>query len=228
MRKRIKKLLEWLQQRPYCIRRFWVRRRIKDRDFSIISNNCWAGRVYQYLDMPYLSPTAGLYFFAEDYLKFISDIRRYLDTPLRFIPAEESKYYEELKRRNQTGKPIGVLDDVEIVFLHYSTAQEAEEKWNRRKGRVNYDKLIIKFSRMDLCTEMHLKEFDKLPFPNKFVLNNRHPLRYESEIYWNEPWHEDGIYRDTTPFPGNISLPKLLNRRWNSYPYEGLNRLKEK
>ena len=200
MRKKIKKALEWLKQRPFFIRRAWVRKRVKSRDFSIISNNCWAGRVYQYLDMPYLSPTAGLYFFADDYLKFVSDLRHYLETPLRFIPAEESKYYEELKCRNQTGKPIGLLDDVEIVFLNYPTAEEAEEKRNRRAARVNYDKLIVKFSRMDLCTEENLKEFDSLPFSNKFVLNNRKPLQYDSEVYWKEPWRKEGICRETTPF----------------------------
>lgn len=32
-------------------------------DFSIISNNCWAGTVYRYFGLPYQSPTAGLYFF---------------------------------------------------------------------------------------------------------------------------------------------------------------------
>lgn len=217
MRKRLKKVLEWVKKRPYCIRRFWVRRRIKDRDFSIISNNCWAGRAYQYLDMPYLSPTAGLYFFADDYLKFISDLRRYLDTPLRFIPAEESKYYEELKRRNQTGKPIGVLDDVEIVFLHYSTAQEAEEKWNRRKARVNYDHLIFKFSKMNLCTDDHIERFDALPLERKFVFNNRRNVQFNSEIYYRGYDGQAYIDSDTQPFPGKINLVDLLRTRWKKY-----------
>ena len=60
-------------------KRFFVKRSVKSRDFTIISNNCWAGRVYQYLDMPYLTPTAGLYFFAPDYIKFVSDLKKYLD-----------------------------------------------------------------------------------------------------------------------------------------------------
>ena len=145
----------------YEIKRFFVKKSIKNKNFSIISNNCWAGRVYQYLDMPYLSPTAGLYFFAPDYIKFVSDLRKYLDTPLRFINPEESKYYDEIKKRNQTDKPIGILDDVEIVFLHYKTKEEAEKKWNRRKERVNFDNIIIKFSRMDLCTEKEIEEFDR-------------------------------------------------------------------
>lgn len=206
----------------YEVRRFFVKKSIKNKDFSIISNNCWAGRVYQYLDMPYLSPTAGLYFFAPDYIKFVSNLRRYLDTPLQFIESEDSKYYEEIKRRNQTDKPIGILDDVEIVFLHYKTREEALEKWNRRKSRVNFDNIIIKFSRMDLCTEKEITDFDSLSFENKFVLNNRLPLKFNSEVYWKEKWNEGGILRDTIPFPGNLSLRKLLNVKPQKYPKQGV------
>lgn len=211
----------------YEIRRFFVKKSIKNKDFSIISNNCWAGKVYQYLDMPYLSPTAGLYFFAPDYIKFVSDLYRYLNTSLRFIKPEESKYYEEIKRRNQTDKPIGILDDVEIVFLHYKTKEEAEEKWNRRKERVNYDNIILKFSRMDLCTEKEIEAFDALYFENKIVLNNRLPLKYKSEVYWKEKWSDEGISRDTVPFPGNLKLKELLNNKPAKYPKSGLNTSKE-
>ncbi len=206
----------------FSLRRLFLKIFFRKKHFSVISNNCWAGRLYQYLDMPYLSPTAGLYFFAPDYIKFVSDLHRYLETPLEFIEAENSKYYEELKKRNQTDKPIGILGDVEIVFLHYKTQEEAKEKWDRRKARVNYDHIILKFSRMDLCTEKELEMFDSLPFSNKFVLNNRLPLKFKSEVYWKEEWNEKGIARDTIPFPGNLNLRKLLSEKPEKYPLNGL------
>ncbi len=201
----------------YEIKRFFVKRSIKSKDFSIISNNCWAGRVYQYLDMPYLSPTAGLYFFAPDYIKFVSDLRRYLNTTLRFINPEDSKYYEEIKKRNQTDKPIGILDDVEIVFLHYKTKEEAEEKWNRRKERVNFDNIILKFSRMNLCTEKEFEEFCKIPFENKFVFNTQKNTRYSCEIFWKGTIKDNEVFNDTIPFPGPVKLKKLLNKTACSY-----------
>lgn len=218
LNKATKQINEKIKKLFYEIRRFFVKKSIKNKNFSVISNNCWAGRVYQYLDMPYLSPTAGLYFFAPDYIKFVSDLRRYLATELRFIEPEESKYYGEIKKRNQTDKPIGILDDVEIVFLHYKTKEEAAEKWNRRKERVNFDNIIIKFSRMDLCTEKEIEKFDSIPLKNKFVLNNRLPLKYKSEVLWKEEYHENGILRDTIPFPGNLKLTELLNRTPEKYP----------
>ena len=223
-KKIVKNFREKIELFFYDVRRFFVKLSIRKKDFSVISNNCWGGRVYQYLDMPYLSPTAGLYFFAPDYIKFVSDLHKYLNLPLVFIRAEESAYYEELKKRNQTDKPIGKLDDVEIVFLHYKTKEEAEEKWNRRKERVNFDHIILKFSRMNLCTDKEIQAFDQLDFENKFVLNNRKPLQFKSEVFWDEKWCDEGIRRDTDPFPGNLNLKILLNKKNELYPKNGLNK----
>lgn len=221
LKRKLNNFCRWLKDRPYEIRRFFTKLFLKNRKITIISNNCWAGRVYQYLDMPYLSPTVGLYFFAPDYIKFVSDLRRYLEKPLKFIGPSESKYYEELKKRNHTNKPIGLLDDVEIVFLHYKSEAEALEKWNRRKERVNFDDIFIKMSRMNLCTEEHMQAFDSLPFSNKFMINNRSPIKYQSEVYWNEEWNHDGIRSDTRPFPGNLKILELLNKPSETYPLNG-------
>ncbi len=208
---------------PHEIRRFFVKRSITNSNFTVISNNCWGGRVYKYLGLPYLTPTAGLYFFADDYLKFISNLHYYVNLPLRFINPEESKYYDELVSRGDTNRPIGVLDDVEIVFRHYNSKEEAQEKWNRRKQRINYDNIIFKFSRKYRCTEKELRIFDSLPFKNKFFLNNRLPLKYGCEVYWKEKWHEEEIVLDSIPFPGNIDLKKVLNNPPEKYPENGFN-----
>ena len=213
---------KWIKQRPYYIRRAWNRKRIKSRDFTIISNNCWAGRCYQYLGMPYLSPTVGLYFFAEDYLKFVSNLRYYLALDLEFILAEESKYFEVLKERNHTKVPIGKLDDLEIVFLHYESENEAKEKWNRRKERINYNNIYLKFSKMNLCTEEDLRKFDSMDFENKIMLNNRRQKKYSCEVYWSGPGNVDEILSDTLNFPGNICLIQFLNRKRRSYPKNGI------
>ena len=39
-------------------------------DFSIISNNCFAGIVYQHFNLQYNTPTVGLYFYPDEYIKF--------------------------------------------------------------------------------------------------------------------------------------------------------------
>lgn len=213
---------EWLCRRPYCIRRSICRKLIHSKDLTIISNNCWAGKAYQYLGLPYRTPTVGLYFFSEEYLKFIGDLHHYLDEELVFIPAAESKYAAELAKRGQTGVPIGVLDDVEIVFLHYRTEKEAKEKWERRCRRVNWDNLFLKFSRMDGCTEAQLKQFSALPFQNKFMFNILKKPTFDCEYYWPGPQEDSAILRDTDPFPGKLPMRKLLARKPERYPDAGL------
>ena len=196
---------------PYNIRRAYNKKRIKSRDFTVISNNCWAGKLYQYLDMPYLSPTIGLYFFADDYIRFLKNLQYYISLDLEFISIEESKYRDELIRRKHDSAPLAKLDDVEIVFLHYKTKEEAKEKWNRRRQRINWDKMYFKFSKMNFCTEEHLKAFDELPFHHKFMLNNRKPTQYKCEYYWNGKSNEKEILLDTDPFPGILHITKLIN-----------------
>ena len=90
---------------------------------------------------------------------------------MEFISTAESKYCDVLKSRKQFC-PIGKLDDIEIVFLHYASTEEALEKWERRKARVNYNKLLFKISSSNFCNDQILDEFDALPC-NKIILTNK-------------------------------------------------------
>ena len=40
---------------------------LQNTNFSIISNNCWGGYVYQEQNLPYQSPFVGLFLYAKDY-----------------------------------------------------------------------------------------------------------------------------------------------------------------
>ena len=46
-----------------------------DQDTTIISSNCFAGRIMQDLGMQYNSPTLGLYFWYPDYIEFLSNLK---------------------------------------------------------------------------------------------------------------------------------------------------------
>ena len=136
------------------------RKKFKCTDFTIISNNCFGGIIYRNNNLPYNTPTAGLFFMANDYIKFIYDMKNYLSKELTEIKIEDSNYYDYLKSINYNA-PIGKLGDVEIMFLHYPTFEEAKEKWDRRKQRINYDKIIYKFSEQNNCTYEDLKKFEE-------------------------------------------------------------------
>lgn len=135
---------------------------IESRDFSIIASNCTGTLPYRFIDMPHLSPTVNLFFFAPCYMKFITRMDYYLDQPLRFVNS--SAYPRGRSTHRQFGQyPIAKLDDIEIHFMHYDSVDDAEEKWNRRKLRINRKRLIFTFTDRDLCTTELMQAFDNLP-----------------------------------------------------------------
>ena len=68
--------------------------------------------------------------------------------------------------------------------MHYRDQAEAANKWNRRKGRINKEKLILAFTDKDLCTPELLQKFDALPYKNKIVFTaNAHPdIKHSTQI----------------------------------------------
>lgn len=146
--------------------------RIKNKQLTIISNNCWGGIFYRNNNLEYLSPTLGLFFMAEDYIKFVYDLNHYINSDLTFISIEESKHKDYLNKLNYKS-PIGKIDDVEIMFLHYKDEQEAFEKWERRKQRINWNNILYKFSDQNRCTFKEIKAFNDLPVKNKLLFTSR-------------------------------------------------------
>ena len=182
-----------------------------NNSFTIISNDCWAGHVYRYFGFNYLTPTVGLYFFSPEYLKFVSNLKHYIESDLSFINYKQSKYTDEIVKRHQENVPIGVLDDVEIMFLHYKTTEEAQAKWNRRKCRINWDNIYVKMSEMNLCSESLLREFDKLGYSKKVIFVTK-DYGLASQILFRDYLNKDEIKNDTTNFRKYINLKKWLNQ----------------
>ncbi len=172
--------------------RVWVRaniRNIKTREFCIIASNCTGTLPYRFLDIPYNTPTVNLLFLAPCYLKFIQNLEHYLNEPLVFYPTSKYPEGESIRNNFRHHYPIGTLDDIEVHFMHYQTAAEAKNKWDRRKKRVDPDNLIFAFTDKDLCTPALLEEFDSLPYPNKYVLTAKNWPQLKSTI--QVPYFED-------------------------------------
>lgn len=144
------------------------REKINLSNFTIISNNCWGGLIYESYNLEKKSPTIGMFFMASDYIKFVNNIKEYLSYELKFIPPKESRWKEDLCYDKRFGSyPVAKLNDIEIFFLHYNSEEEAREKWKRRCKRINWDNLIIKFNDQNGCTKEDVINFLKLPYKNK-------------------------------------------------------------
>lgn len=188
------------------------RKKLKTDKFTIISNNCWGGHVYRYFGLNYMSPTVGLYLFSDDYIKFVNNLKHYLTSDISFIPHTDSKYKRILDKRG--GKdavcPIGRIDDIEIIFLHYSSEEEAKEKWIRRCSRVVWDNIVYKMSEQNECTDALLAEFDKIPEKRKFCFVSENK-GLDSQVIFKEYLGKGSICNDTTLFRKYILLPEFIN-----------------
>lgn len=150
------------------------KKQLKSDDFTIISNNCWGGMIYESYGLPKESPTVGMFFIAKDYIEFLSDLKGYINGKLTFIKPEESRWKDmpQVSENKRFGSyPVGVLSNgknsIELFFLHYHSEQEAREKWERRVQRINWNKLLVKFNDQNGCTETEVYKFMKLPYKNK-------------------------------------------------------------
>lgn len=152
---------------------YFLKKKLKNDTFSIISNNCWGGLVYQDFDLKYSSPFVGLFVVGEDYIKLLQNLKYYLGCKLVFESETKHQY---LKGSVNQVYPIGLLDDIEIHFLHYKTENEARTKWEKRLKRLNWDNLYVKYSETKTSDPDLIKEFDNLPFSNKICFTaNKYP-----------------------------------------------------
>lgn len=145
-------------------------RGLKVREFTIISNNCWGGTVYESYGLPKQSPTIGMFVMPKDFVRLCSDIERYLSLPLEFVRPEESKYSDILSSDSRWGSYlVGKLGDVELEMLHHHDEAEARAKWCRRVRRICWDRLIFKFNDQNGAIEGDLETFDALPLEHKLI-----------------------------------------------------------
>lgn len=110
-----------------------------------------------------------------------------------------------LIRQDRNKCPIGVLDDIEIYFLHYKTEKEAFEKWNRRKSRIHWDNIFVKVTEQNGYIIEQIKQFDKLPYKDKFIFAHK-DYGISSQVLFKDFKDEEYVLNDTMRFRHYINL----------------------
>lgn len=179
-------MVKYLKAVKHAIER-WVKVKnrigLSNRGFTILSNNCVGGYVYQYFGINYRSPTAGVLIDAEDFIKLCENPRHYLTKTPQFIPRESCKHSQIVQTMGKWGEyPIGRIDDIEIYFMHYPTEKEALEKWVRRSKRVNYSNMVYLLAENETCTSEIIEKFCNLVHPAKICLTY-HKYSFKGTIY---------------------------------------------
>lgn len=117
---------------------------------SIISEHCFGGITYNDLDLEFASPFINMFVYHTDFFRLVENLEYYMNLKLEFKGLDEEKKY-----------PIGLLGDVSLYFNHYSTYEEAEDCWNRRKERINFNNILVQ---APLYNKGHLDEFSKIKY----------------------------------------------------------------
>lgn len=151
-------------EEPLIIRRS----RLKNKNFTIISQNCVGGYIYHQMEMKFLTPTINLYFFPKDFVDLVNHLHFFME---RADLTEDRKAPEPF--------PVGILGDqdrhIRIYFNHDNDFNKAKSDWERRKHRINYNNIYIvggdaygqPYSKDDMET------FDHIKFPHKVLLTGR-------------------------------------------------------
>ncbi|AVY98479.1 exopolysaccharide biosynthesis protein [Lelliottia sp. WB101] len=120
-----------------------------NKDITIISSNCIGTRVYQSAKKQYKSPTINLWINPSDFIKLTEQLDFYLNQELTEFKDTEKKY------------PCGKLADITIFFQHYSSFNEAKDKWEQRKKRARTDNYLTIFTDRDGATIQDIKRVAK-------------------------------------------------------------------
>ena len=127
-------------------------RRLQRSQLSILSFNCFGGILSNSLNLPFLSPFVNLALPEKDFIKFLCSPHYYLEKKLKF---------EQLHR---DGFPVMSLENILLNMVHYKTSEDAIEKWEQRKQRINWFNLFV----VMLTTNPEiLQQFDELPYGKK-------------------------------------------------------------
>ena len=117
--------------------------KLKNKDFTIIANDCCGSLIYDSLHLKKLSPTCSMTIGRYAFVIFCRHLKEYLSMPVEVPTEEERMLYPGCKA------PIGMLHasdtlpPIGLVFTHYESLEKARETWCRRRERVNYDNLFF-------------------------------------------------------------------------------------
>ena len=126
----------------------------------------------------------------KDFIKFVNNL----------------DYYLSLTPKVEMGKdyPIGTLGDVKINFMHYSSPQEALEKWEERKQRINFDKIFVLMVERDGFDDEDFNDFLKLKYPKILFTRNKKYICDDS-LYFKE-------YKNQKQLPDIIPNRKMYKK----------------
>lgn len=158
----------------------YARLGLKNKNFSLIANNCIGGIISHSLGEQFRSPTVNLFIRTEDYFRFLENFDEALSADVTEIKTDRigvSPVY-----------PLGEIhlhdgSTVQIHFMHYVNFYQARQKWIERSKRIDKNNLFVLMELGIETTPEYVERFDRLPFKNKAVITNAPFSKLHSTIF---------------------------------------------
>ena len=105
--------------------------RLRDKEFSLFSNDCIGGVILHNCGVEFCTPTINLFFAnMKEYIGFLENIEIYKNLPVIQDLSQKLDY------------PVGVIKcekygDISIHFMHYKSFNDAAGTWKKRCRRID-------------------------------------------------------------------------------------------
>jgi len=130
------------------------KKKLQNTNVSLLAGDCIGGTSLHELGLRFNSPTVNLWFYPQDFIKYVKNIKHYSEQKLEFVKEENIDY------------PVAKLDDIKVYFTHYESEEHARSKWEERNARINFDNIFVIMTDANGCTEEMMREFDAIPYPH--------------------------------------------------------------
>jgi uncharacterized protein (DUF1919 family) len=128
--------------------------------------------------------------------------------------TNQSKYpHHPTARRSNSSCPLGLLGDVELQFIHYTCEEEAAQKWNERKARMDYTKLYYILAINGACDQGVISQYTESESQKKICFHHQEGLEMPCCIYIpsnNE--HIGNLYSQYHRFVGRFDFADWIMR----------------
>lgn len=176
------KLNSWRHQ--FALR--YVRKRLLKPTFTLISDDCWAGRLYGEYEIRCISPFASMGFTPCEYITFLERMRD--PGALDILEISSHKW----------GYPILHTRHARLFGQHYKTAEEFINRFERRCRLIDWNSLRIK---IDLGRQKYqpedIERWNALRLPNSVAFHPDTPRYRDAKIHHGiavPDWIEDGSH----------------------------------
>lgn len=142
------------EHKKLCLK---YRARFHNPGVSILSMNCTGGILYHDLGLQFCSPTVNMFMRAEDFTRFCENLEHYLS-------IDEMQECTDENVIGDRQYPVAYLDDLTLFLVHYKSVLEAQEKWNERKKRIDFNNLVIINTDREGMTKGLKDRFEALPY----------------------------------------------------------------